>query len=310
MRRVRLGRGGPEVPALGVGAWPLSGPYGPVDERQATAVLERALDLGLSFLDTADVYGEGENERLVGRAIRGRRQEVVLATKVGIVRDAPGAPLVCGRPEYLRRSVEGSLARLGVDEVDLLYLHRVDPQVPVEESLGALAELVREGKARYLGLSAVSPSLARRAAATYPVAVVQNEYSLWAREAEQELVPALAELGIGLVAYCPLGRGFLAGAVSRWDDLGAGDFRRGLAAFQPSSLEAARASLAVLEGVAAELGATPAQVALAWLCRQGAVPIPGTRRIEHLEENAAAVDLKLPVWALARLDEAFPPARG
>lgn len=307
MRRVRLGETALEVSAVGLGAWALAGAYGPVEEKEALAVLERALDLGVSFIDTADVYGDGENERLVGWALRARRGEAVLATKVGIVRDLPGGPVVCGRPDYLRRAAEASLARLGVDHVDLLYLHRADPEVAIEESVGALAELVREGKARFLGLSEVEPELVRRARAVHPIAAVQSEYSLWTREPEGELLPALAELGVGLVAFSPLGRGYLAGAVAGRQDLAEGDFRRALPRFQAEALERNRPLARALAGLAAELGATPAQVALAWLCARGAVPIPGTRRLAHLEENAAAAALRLPADVLARLEEIFPP---
>lgn len=307
MRRVRLGRSGPEVGAVGLGAWGLSGAYGPAGEWEARAVIERALELGVDLLDTADVYGEGENERLVGRAIRGRRDRVVLATKVGIVRDLPGSPVVCGRPDYLRSAVEASLQRLGVEHVDLLYLHRADPEVPIEESVGALAELVAEGKARFLGLSEVGPELLRRAHRVHPVAALESEYSLWTREPERDVVPALAELGVGFVAFSPLGRGFLAGAVADADDLAAGDFRRSLPRFRPENLERNRPLVSTLRALAAELDATPAQLALAWLCARGVVPIPGTRRVEHLAENAAAVSLELPAGALARLEEAFPP---
>ncbi len=307
MRRVRLGEAGPEVSALGVGAWVLSGAYGPVEEGEALAVLHRALELGLSFIDTADVYGRGENERLVGRAIRHRREEVVLATKVGIVHDSPGRPVVCGRPDYLRRAAEASLARLGVDHVDLLYLHRADPDVPIEESVGALAELVGDGRARHLGLSEVGPELVRRAQAVHPIAAVQSEYSLWTREPEREVLPALAQLGIGFVAFSPLGRGFLAGAVAHREELAENDFRAGLPRFQRPALARNRPLVAGLVRIAGELGATPAQVALAWLCRRGVVPIPGTRRTFHLEENAAAAALELPAETVARLEELFPP---
>jgi len=307
MRRVRLGRGGPEVAVVGLGAWVLSGAYGPADDAESRALIRRALDLGVDLIDTADEYGDGHNERLVGMAIRGRRDRVVLATKVGLVPGSGPQVSVCGRPEYVRRAVTASLERLGADHIDLLYLHRADPQVPIEETVGAMAELVAEGSVRFLGLCEVGPDLLRRAHAVHPIAALQSEYSLWTREPEAAVLPALAELGIGLVAFSPLGRGFLAGAVTDAGALAPDDFRRGLPRFQPESLERNRVLVSRLRRLAAEKGMTAAQLALAWVIQRGAVPIPGTRRIEHLEENVATAEIALTTEEIARLEEAFPP---
>jgi len=283
MRRVPLGRSGLEVGAVGFGAWGLSGDYGPADERESIATLQRALDVGLDLIDTADQYGDGDNESLVGRALAGRRSEAVLATKAGLVRESNGAVGVCGRPDYLRGALERSLARLGVDAVDLYYLHRVDLHVPIEETVGGLAELVGEGKTRFIGLSEAAPETIRRAHAVHPLAAVQSEYALWTREPEENVLPLLRELGIGFVAFSPLGRGFLAGALPRNQVL-----------------------LEPLIAVAERVGATPAQVALAWLLRQGAVPIPGTRRATRVDENAGAAELTLEQADVEELERAFP----
>jgi aryl-alcohol dehydrogenase-like predicted oxidoreductase len=307
VRRVRLGRSGPEVAVVGLGAWVLSGAYGPADDAESQALIRRALDLGVDLIDTADEYGDGHNERLLGTASRGRRDRVVLATKVGLVPGSGSQVSVCGRPEYVRRAVTASLERLDVDHIDLLYLHRADPQVPIEETVGAMAELVAEGSVRFLGLCEVGPALLRRAHAVHPIAALQSEYSLWTRELEETVLPALAELGIGLVAFSPLGRGFLAGAVAGAGALAPHDFRRGLPRFQPESLERNRVLVSRLRKLAAEKGVTAAQLALAWVIQRGAVPIPGTRRIEHLEENVAAAGIELAPEEIARLEEAFPP---
>jgi aryl-alcohol dehydrogenase-like predicted oxidoreductase len=307
MRRIRLGRAGPEVSAIGFGAWGLSGDYGPADDSESIDVIRRALDLGVDLIDTADEYGAGHNERLVGRAIRGRRDQVVLATKVGLVHGPNGAFAVCGRSEYVTAALEASLGRLGVDHVDLLYLHRVDPEVPVEETVGSLAQLVRAGKARHLGLCEVGAQIVRRAHAIHPLAAVQSEYSLWTRDPEADVIPALEELGIGFVGFSPLGRGFLTGVLERTEDLGARDFRRRLPRFKPENLARNVRRLEPLRALAAEKGATPAQLALVWLVHRAVVPIPGTRRADHLESNLRALDLTLAPEELARLEEAFPP---
>jgi aryl-alcohol dehydrogenase-like predicted oxidoreductase len=295
------------VSAIGFGAWGLSGDYGPADDAASIETIRRALDLGVNLIDTADEYGRGHNEALVGRAIRGRRSDVVLATKAGIVERADGSAGVSGAPEHLRAALEGSLVRLGVDHVDLFYLHRLDPFVPVEESLGAMVELVREGKARFLGLSEVGADVVRRAHAVYPLAALQSEYSLWSRGVEETVLPALRELAIGFVAFSPLGRGFLAGAVTDRAQLAAGDFRRTLPRFDEENLRRNLGLLRSLESVAAEKGATPAQLALAWLLHQGVVPIPGTRRQDHLEGNLRALEVELGPDDLARLEAAFRP---
>jgi aryl-alcohol dehydrogenase-like predicted oxidoreductase len=304
MRRVRLGGTGPEVGAIGFGAWGLSGDYGPANDAESVAVVKRALDLGVDFIDTADGYGNGHNERLVGKAIRDRRHEVVLATKVGLV-CGPAGVSVCGRPEYVRQAAHASLDRLGVDHVDLLYLHRVDADVPIEETIGAMADLKQAGKTRFLGLSEVGPELVRRAHAVHPITTVQSEYSLWTRDPEAEILPALAELGIGFVAFSPLGRGFLTGAVAEVGDLAEGDFRRSLPRFRPENLERNLELVERLRVLAAEKEAAPGQIALAWLLQQGVVPIPGTRAVAHLESNVEALGLELSADDLARLDAIF-----
>jgi aryl-alcohol dehydrogenase-like predicted oxidoreductase len=306
MRRVPLGRSGLEVGAVGFGAWGLSGDYGPADERESIATLQRALDVGLDLIDTADQYGDGDNESLVGRALAGRRSEAVLATKAGLVRESNGAVGVCGRPDYLRGALERSLARLGVDAVDLYYLHRVDLHVPIEETVGGLAELVGEGKTRFIGLSEAAPETIRRAHAVHPLAAVQSEYALWTREPEENVLPLLRELGIGFVAFSPLGRGFLAGALPPLTQLDAADFRRLSPRFSEENLSRNQVLLEPLIAVAERVGATPAQVALAWLLRQGAVPIPGTRRATRVDENAGAAELTLEQADVEELERAFP----
>jgi aryl-alcohol dehydrogenase-like predicted oxidoreductase len=308
MQRVALGRGGLEVGAIGFGAWGLSGDYGPADDGESIAVLRRALELGVDLIDTADGYGLGHNERLVGEAIRGRRHQVVLATKVGVVRDSRDGISVCGRPEHVRSAFAASLARLGVDHVDLLYLHRADPGVPIEETVGAMAGLVEEGTVRHLGLSEVGPELVRRAHAVHPITAVQSEYSLWTRDPEDEVLPTLDGLGIGFVAFSPLGRGFLAGAVRSARDLAEHDFRRGLPRFQAENVERNLALVDRLGRLAAARGLTAGQLALAWVVARGAVPIPGTRRLAHLEANVEAAGARLGPDELAELDAAFPPA--
>ena len=283
--------------------------YGSTDEQEATATIHRALELGIDFFDTADMYGPFTNERLVGRALASRRDDVVMATKFGIVRAASGERLgIRGDADYVREACEASLERLGVDHIDLYYQHRVDPAVPIEETVGAMAQLVEAGKVRWLGLSEASPGTIRRAHAVHPISALQTEYSLWSREPEAEILPTVRELGIGFVAYSPLGRGFLAGRIGSVDDLEDEDFRRLHPRFQGDNLELNIQLVARARKVAADKGITPAQLALAWVLAQGLdiVPIPGTKRVAYLEENAAAADISLSEDELATLDEAFP----
>jgi aryl-alcohol dehydrogenase-like predicted oxidoreductase len=281
--------------------------YGTRDDAESVATIHRALELGVTLLDTADIYGPHTNERLVGQAIGDRRERVVLATKFGIVRDPsdPAARGACGRPEYVRRSCEASLQRLGPDHIDLYYQHRVDSRTPIEETVGAMAELVAEGKVRFLGLSEAAPATIRRAHATHPISALQTEYSLFARQPEAEILPTLRELGIGFVAYSPLGRGFLTGGVRSLDDLDEGDFRRSQPRFQGQNLAANLAIVDRIEAIAAARGATPAQIALAWVHAQGGdiVPIPGTKRRRYLEENVAAAGIELTAEDISVLDE-------
>jgi len=307
MRRVPLGSSGLEVGAVGFGAWGLSGDYGPADDRESIAALQRTIELGANLIDTADEYGGGGNERLVGRALAGRRAEAVVATKAGIVRGHDGAVGVCGRPDHLRAALDRSLARLGIDTVDLFYLHRVDPGVPVEETVWAMADLVAAGKARFIGLSEAGPETIRRAHAVHPLTAIQSEYSLWTRDPEQDVLPIVRELGIGFVAFSPLGRGFLAGGVDSPGALGPGDFRRRSPRFSDENLPLNRQLLAPLRRVAAERGATAAQVALAWLVDRGVVPISGTRRAERVDENAQAAELRLAPDERDELERAFRP---
>ncbi|MER5266814.1 aldo/keto reductase [Actinosynnema sp. NPDC002837] len=285
--------------------------YGPGDEAESTATIHRALDLGVTLLDTADMYGPFTNEELVGRAIKDRRDEVVLATKFAIVRD-PGLPRsqwgLRGDPEYVRQAADASLRRLGVEHIDLYYQHRVDPKVPIEDTVGAMAELVEQGKVRHLGLSEAGAETIRRAHAVHPVAAVQTEWSLWSRDIEDEVVPTCRELGIGVVAYSPLGRGFLTGRYTSKDDFAAGDFRLvGQPRFAAGNFDRNLALVESLREVAREHDVTAAQIALAWVHHQGAVPIPGTKRVKYVEENAAAADLSLTDAQLARIAAAVPP---
>ena len=302
------------VSTLGLGCMGMSEFYGTSDEAEATRTISRALDLGVSFLDTADMYGPFTNEQLVGRAIAGRRDEVVLATKFGNVRnpDDPRDRRIDGSPAYVRSACDASLQRLGVDHIDLYYQHRVDQSVPIEETVGAMAELVTAGKVRHLGLSEASAETIRRAHATHPVTALQTEYSLWTRDLEAEILPTVRELGIGLVPYSPLGRGFLTGTITSTDDLDPDDFRRHNPRFAGDALQANLAIVDAVKVVADELGATPGQVALAWVLAQGddVVPIPGTKRVRYLEENVAAAAVSLSAADLARLAEAVPAAVG
>jgi aryl-alcohol dehydrogenase-like predicted oxidoreductase len=310
MNRRNLGSEGLVVSALGLGCMGMSEFYGTGDEDESIATIHRAIELGIDFLDTADMYGPFTNERLVGKAIQGRRDEVVLATKFGNERREDGSRVgINGRPEYVRRACDASLQRLGVDTIDLYYQHRVDPEVPIEDTVGAMKELVEAGKVRYLGLSEAAPETIRRAHAVHPISALQSEYSLFTREPEDEILPTLRELGIGFVAYSPLGRGFLTGAWKSMDDLPEDDTRAGR--FPRFSEENFRQNLELAERVreiAAEKGATPGQLALAWLLARGddIVPIPGTKRRKYLEENAGAVDITLTGEDLRRIEEAIP----
>ncbi len=310
METRRLGSQGLEVSQQGLGCMGMSEFYGEGDEREAIATIERALALGVTLLDTADMYGPFTNERLVGRAIAGRRDEVVLATKFGIARGENGERLgVRGDPAYVREACDASLERLGVETIDLYYQHRVDPKVPIAETVGAMAELVQQGKVRYLGLSEASPETIRRAHAVHPISALQTEYSLWTRDVEERILPTLRELGIGLVAYSPLGRGFLTGSFTSPEQLGEDDFRRHNPRFQGENFTENLAIVERVRALAEERGATPAQLALAWVMQRSddVVPIPGTKRVRYLEENVAATRLELSDEDLRRLDEAAPP---
>jgi aryl-alcohol dehydrogenase-like predicted oxidoreductase len=284
--------------------------YGPGDDNESIAVIHRALELGINFLDTADAYGPYKNEELVGRAIRGKREKLIIATKFGIVRD-PANPMsrsINGKPDYVRKSCEGSLKRLGTDHIDLYYQHRVDPNTPIEETVGAMTELVKEGKVRYLGLSEAGPQTLRRAVKVHTIAALQTEYSLWSRDAENEVLPTCRELGIGFVAYSPLGRGFLSGRFKRPEDLPEGDQRRTWPRFQGENFQKNLDLAAKVAEIAREKHCTPSQLALAWVLAQGEdiVPIPGTKHVKYLQENVGALDVKLTPEDLRRLEEVFP----
>ncbi|HZD01322.1 MAG TPA: aldo/keto reductase [Actinomycetes bacterium] len=305
LQTVALGGQGLAVSRQGLGCMGMSEFYGRGDDRESTATIHRALELGITLLDTADVYGPHTNEELVGRAIAGRREQAVVATKFGILRD-PSRPAwrgANGRPDYVGRACEASLRRLGVDHIDLYYLHRVDPATPIEETVGAMGELVRQGKVGFLGLSEAAPATIRRAHAVHPISALQTEYSVWARQPEAEILPTVRELGIGFVAYSPLGRGFLTGTVRSLDQLEEDDFRRFQPRFQGDNLRANIAIVERVDALAARKGVTPAQVALAWVHAQGedVVPIPGTKRRRYLEENLGALGVELTAGDLERL---------
>ncbi len=309
MKTRQLGENGPPVSALGLGCMGMSDFYGPHDEAESMATIHRALDLGVDFLDTADIYGCGANERLVGKAIRRRRKEVFLATKFGNVRDEAGRFLgVNGRPEYVRKACDASLLRLGVDVIDLYYQHRVDPQVPIEETVGAMSELVRAGKVRYLGMSEAAPGTLRRAAAIHPIAALQTEYSLWTRDVEKEILITCRELGVGFVAYSPLGRAFLTHKIRKPEDLDPDDWRRHSPRFQGENLTRNLELAQRIERIAAKGGLTAAQLALAWLLAQGPdiIPIPGSGRRSHLEENVRSEAVELTAEQLSEIDAAAP----
>lgn len=310
MEKRHLGKSGLEVSAIGLGCMGMSEFYGPRSDEESLATIHRALDLGLTFLDTADMYGPYINEELVGRALQGRRNGVVLATKFGIVRNPaqPQVRSVNGQPDYVRSSCEGSLRRLGVETIDLYYQHRVDPNTPIEETVGAMAQLVKEGKVRFLGLSEAGAETLRRACSVHPISALQTEYSLWSREPEDGILQTCRELGVGFVAYSPLGRGFLAGKIKRFEDLAPDDYRRNSPRFQaanfPRNLELVRR----IEEMATEKPCTPSQLALAWVLAQGddIVPIPGTKRLRYLEENLGALQVKLTRADLERINEVAP----
>ena len=305
----RLGSQGLEVSALGLGCMGMSQSYGVPDDRESVATLHRALELGVTLFDTAEVYGPFTNEELLGRALQGRRDQVILATKFGFRLEAGQLAGTDSRPAHIREVVEASLGRLRTDHIDLLYQHRVDPAVPIEDVAGAVADLVREGKVRFLGLSEAGETTIRRAHAVHPISALQSEYSLWERNLEGDILPVLRELGIGLVPFSPLGRGFLTGTARRAEQYPEGDYRRGDPRFQGANFDANMSAASVVQAMARRRGATPSQVALAWLLHKGEdiVPIPGTKRRRYLEENLAAASLALGPGELAELDRALPP---
>ncbi|MED1420316.1 aldo/keto reductase [Bacillus smithii] len=309
MQKRKLGNLGLEVSALGLGCMGMSDFYSGRDDNESIKTIHRALDLGVTLLDTADMYGVGKNEELVGRAIKGRRDQVIIATKFGNVRAEDGTFLgVNGRPEYVKQACEASLRRLGVDYIDLYYQHRVDPNTPIEETIGAMADLVREGKVRYIGMSEAAPETIRRAHAVHPITALQTEYSLWSRDVEDEILPTCRELGIGFVAYSPLGRGFLTGKIQKFEDLEEDDYRRHSPRFQGENFQKNLDLVQQIRKIASEKGCQPSQLALAWLLAQGQdiVPIPGTKKIPYLEENLKALDISLTDDDLARINQVAP----
>ncbi|MGG1292014.1 aldo/keto reductase [Bacillus smithii] len=309
MQKRKLGNFRLEVSALGLGCMGMSDFYSGRDDNESIKTIHRALDLGVTLLDTADMYGVGKNEELVGRAIKGRRDQVIIATKFGNVRAEDGTFLgVNGRPEYVKQACEASLRRLGVDYIDLYYQHRVDPNTPIEETIGAMADLVREGKVRYIGMSEAAPETIRRAHAVHPITALQTEYSLWSRDVEDEILPTCRELGIGFVAYSPLGRGFLTGKIQKFEDLEEDDYRRHSPRFQGENFQKNLDLVQQIRKIASEKGCQPSQLALAWLLAQGQdiVPIPGTKKIPYLEENLKALDISLTDDDLARINQVAP----